>query len=77
MLFISCVNVAAETGMMVSVHQRREVNIVGIRFHLVYASDPCQERNLPREVVQTLFEKIECCYWLVQALVHLRKDENV
>lgn len=43
----------------------------------MYASDPCQEGNLPREVVQTLFEKIECCYWLIQALVHLSKDEHI
>lgn len=43
----------------------------------MYTSDPCQECNLPREVVQTLFEKIESCYWLIQALIHLGKDKHI
>lgn len=58
---------------MVSADQRSEFTSLGITFHLMDASDPCQERNLPREVVQALFEEIECGYWLVQALIHLRK----
>lgn len=42
----------------------------------MYASDPCQERNLSGEVVQTLFEKIERCYRLIQALIHLKKKKK-
>lgn len=76
MLFISCVNTAAQTGMKVYSDQRSEFTSSGITFHLVDASDPCEERNLPREVVKTLFEEIECCYWLIQALIHLSKEEN-